>query len=124
MHNIQFKEPSLIKEYESIYPALKVILEDMALYCQRQGQPFVITDLLSDAIEDKKLNRVSSSHLEGRAADIRTVNWSKEFREKFTNYFSKLYEKNAAISKETGNPRLILYHNSGAGNHIHIQVRK
>lgn len=124
MHNISFKDPSLVQEYEEIKPSLKMILEDMALYCQRQDQPFVITDILSDADEDKKLKRVSKSHQEGRAADIRTRDWSQEFREKFIEHFSKLYERYAAISKETGKPRLILYHDNGIGGiHCHAQVR-
>jgi len=124
MHNIKFKEPSLIQEYESISPVLKMILEDMALYCQRQEQPFVITDLLSDANEDKKLKRVSKGHSEGRCADLRSTLWTEEFRNKFIDYFSKLYERNAAISKETGKPRLILHHDNGIGGiHCHVQVK-
>jgi len=124
MHNIEFKDPSLIKEYEQIDSRLRVILEDMALFCSRAGHKFVITDLLSEESEDKKLNRVSTSHRDGRAADIRVRDWPLEFRRLFELNFEKLYSHWAATSKATGKKNLIFIHDNGNALHCHIQVSK
>ena len=40
------------------------------------GYKFIVTDLLSELSEDKKLKRVSTSHLEGRGSDI--VTWETD----------------------------------------------
>jgi hypothetical protein len=124
MQNIQFKHPSLIEEYASIRPELQMIVEDIALFCKRQNQPFIITDILSDAEKDKKLKRVSSSHSEGRAIDVRSKDWPDEFIKRLMDYFPKRYERYAAISKETGKPRLMYFHSNGNGDHLHLQVRR
>lgn len=122
--NIQFKEPSLIDEYQSISPRLQLILEDMALWVTSHGYEFIITDLLSEEDEDKKLKRVSKSHSEGRAADLRVIHWPTEFRNKFEIYFETKYYKWAAISSTTGKPNLILIHDNKVGGlHTHVQIK-
>lgn len=120
--NIKFKDQELKKEYELIKPRLKIILEDMALWVERHGFLFLITDLLSEQAEDLKLNRVSRSHTEGRAADIRVITWPNYFRDKFEKYFELKYSGWAAISLQTGKPNLILIHDNNNGLHCHIQV--
>jgi hypothetical protein len=123
--NIQFKTPDLINEYQEIHPRLQIVLEDMASWVVAHGHEFVITDLLSEELEDKKLKRVSSSHREGRAADLRVRNWPLEFRKKFEECFEKKYIKIAAISKATGLPNLVFIHDNGVGGiHTHISIRK
>lgn len=87
--NIEFKTSELINEYQQIHPRLQIVLEDMAAWVTAHGHKFIVTDLLSEELEDKKLKRVSSSHLEGRAADLRVRNWPLDFRKKFEDYFEK-----------------------------------
>lgn len=122
--NIQFKHPEMLKEYQLIKARLQVILEDMAVWVVSHGHQFIITDLLSEEGKDKALNRVSSSHTEGRAADIRVRDWPLDFRKKFEDYFEKKYAKDAAISAKTGKTNLIEIHDNGNGIHCHIQLRK
>lgn len=122
--HIQFKSNDLLHEYQQISPRLQVILEDMAKWVNGNGYEFVITDLLSELSEDKKLNRVSSSHRDGRAADVRVRSWPLEFRNKFENYFETKYYKWAAISSTTGKPNLILIHDNSNGIHCHVQVKQ
>lgn len=122
--NVEFKHPELLKEYQLIHPKLQLILEDMAQFVVSHGHNFVITDLLSEELEDKKLKRVSKSHVEGRACDLRVRDWPLEFRKKFEDYFEKKYLKYAAISLKTGQANLIEIHDSGAGQHTHIQIRR
>jgi len=124
---IQFKEgheKELKDELNRIHPKLKELLFEMSKWCNAKGKRFIITDLLSEKLEDEKLKRVSKSHQEGRAADIRVRDWSNEFKRLFEEYFEKRYSGIAAISKKTLKPNLIEIHDNGNGIHCHIQIRK
>jgi hypothetical protein len=117
-------EKKLVAEYQQLKPQSQLIAEDMSDFCERNGEEFVMTDIMSDATEDKLLNRVSDSHSEGRAFDFRTHNWSKEFLDKFEKYFETKYARFAALSKKSGERNLIVYHDNGHGMHGHCQIRK
>lgn len=121
---IKFKTDKEKAEFDKIKLNLKFILLDMASYFNANGYDFVITDLLSEVQEDKKLKRISSSHREGRAADVRVKGIPEDFIKTFEEKFEKIYRNEAAISLKTGEPNLILRHNIGAGDHLHIQVKK
>jgi hypothetical protein len=121
---IKFKDPELLLEYQQISPTLRMILESMAKYVVAAGHSFIITDLLSEASEDKKLKRISKSHQEGRAADIRVRDWPLDFRQQFERHFEEKFKEEAAISLKTKKPNLIQIHDNGSGIHIHAQTRK
>lgn len=122
---IQFKDKETQHEFIKISTTLKDILFDMSLWLERKGITLVVTDLLSEKGEDEKLQRVSRSHQEGRAADIRVRDWPAEMRDEFEKHFEKKYSHVAAISKETGLPNLILIHEyPNQGIHAHVQVRR
>lgn len=122
--NVKFKDASLVSEYQEIRTSLQLILEDMAGFVIGHGHEFIVTDLMSEAGEDASLKRISKSHSEGRAADIRVKGWPEEFRIKFEAYYETKYKDKAAISSLTLNPNLIEIHNNGNGIHCHIQVKK
>lgn len=124
MAHIKFKTEKEKNEFDKIKDNLKFILLDMASYFNGNGYDFVITDLLSEIQEDKKLKRISASHREGRAADVRVRGIPEEFLKTFEEKFENIYRNEAAISLKTGQPNLILRHNIGAGDHLHIQVKK
>ena len=118
------KEKELQSEIQQVHPRLQCLIEEMAFYVNGKGYRFVITDLLSDALEDARLNRVSTSHREGRAVDIRTRDFSREFVREFENYFEAKYGKFGAISKKTGKRNLIVFHDNGHGEHFHVQISR
>lgn len=121
--HIKFKS----KQEESEFPLLKnraqIIAQDMAQYCHIHGFDFIITDILSEALEDIRLNRVSKSHTEKRAFDFRMFNWPKWFREKFEKHFEEKYKEWAALSEKTLKPNLIEYHDNKNGMHGHCQIK-
>lgn len=119
----KFKHPDLLKEYHGLLPRAQIISEDMAKFCHDHGQEYLITDILSDETEDVALGRISNSHREGRAWDLRVRNWPLDFRKKFEEHFERKYSKWAAISKETGKPNLIYIHDNGNGIHTHCSIR-
>lgn len=124
MAQIKFKTEKEKAEFDKLKPNLVFILLDMASYFNANGYDFVITDVLSEIQEDKKLKRISASHREGRAVDVRVRNIPDDFLKTFEEKFEKIYQNEAAISLKTGKPNLILRHNVGAGDHLHIQVKK
>lgn len=126
-HNVLFKEgheKELLQEYQELRTKAQLIAEDMASYCKAHGFKFIITDIMSDPMEDKLLKRVSNSHSEGRAFDFRIHGWPKEFLDKFEKHFETIYVGWAAVSLLSGKRNLIQYHNNGNGNHGHCQIQK
>jgi hypothetical protein len=124
VHFKEGKEKELYQEFQHIQPKLQCLIEEMAFYVHNKGHKFIITDLLSDAFEDARLGRVSTSHSEGRAVDIRTRDFPREFIKEFEKYFESKYGHMGAISKKTGNPNLVYWHNSGHGEHFHVQIKR
>jgi len=120
---IEFKTPIEQEEFPRLRRRAQLIAFEMAEYCAKRNKKFIITDILSEASEDKKLKRVSTSHKEGRAFDIRTTVWSKDFREEFISHFEDRFSKWAALSKETLKPNLIEYHDNDNGIHCHVQIK-
>lgn len=92
-------------------------------FCELEGQEFTITDLISTESDDKKYGRISASHRERRAADIRTKTWSKDFKAKFEKHFEFAYEDLAAIASSTGQKNLIEIH-KGTEVHAHVQIKR
>ena len=99
------------------------ILCDVILWARAKQLPCVISDAVSSQSEDEKLQRVSSTHREGRAFDISTRGWSKESIDECVRIFCFKYRHLAAIGQD-GNPRMVYFHNAGTGDHLHFQVAK
>lgn len=121
--NIYFKSPQEEKEYPLVLPRLHSILQDMATFFEVHGHQLIITDLLEEVGEGQALNRVSKSHEEGRACDLRVWHLPKPFINKVIEHFNEKYKSISAISSTTGRPTLIVYHDNGNGIHFHVQIR-
>lgn len=121
---IKFKDLSVESEFDLIKPRLKELLLEMCSWVESRGYEFLVTDLMSTVAEDAALNRVSTSHREGRAADVRVIHWPKEFRNLFELTFEKKYNmKIAAIARSSRRPDLVVIHDNSNGIHAHIQIR-
>ncbi len=119
-----FKDHRNMLDYMYLHPFIVMILADMSWYCAKYNLPFVITSAISTKVEDEALKRVSRTHREGRAVDLRSRGWSATEREQFEKYFNDKYKQEyGAISSYTERPKLIHYHDSGHGSHFHIQTR-
>jgi hypothetical protein len=120
----QFKTDELARRTHCLCEVASEVMFEMAEYCNDRGLPFVVTDSVSTREEDLQLSRVSDEHRTGRAFDISLHGWIEfailDFIEAFETRFMSL----AAISKATNAPRLILRHNNGHGDHIHVQVSR
>lgn len=105
-----------------LHPAILVILFDAQNWALENNLPFLVTETVTTKSEDDKLSRVSSSHRQGRAFDLSTRGWSTEDINKFRTHFSRKYADYAALSRSSGQPNLVIYHDSGWGSHFHLQI--
>jgi hypothetical protein len=117
------KEKELLEEFQQCLPRTQMLMEDMGRYFVNHGHQMIVTDIMSDEMEDEALGRVSKSHREGRAFDFRTRGLSKDFLDGVEKRFEHIYKHWAAISAKSLQPELIVYHNNGNGQHGHVQIR-
>lgn len=116
-----FKNDLIFQRFDECHPVLKSLAEEMCKWCSENKVLFMITESKTTDAEDRILHRVSKTHAEGRAFDMSSKNWKPEMIEKFIAYFSHKYAGIAAIG--ISGPRLIWYHDSGNGEHFHVQIK-
>ena len=80
-----------------------------------------ITETKTTVELDKALGRVSSSHSEGRAIDFRTWNLTPEQLKTLAGLLNAKYGNIGAWTK-LGNRQLVVHHDIGKGDHLHIQL--
>lgn len=129
--NIIFED---IKEKEDMFfikPSLLMILSYTSHFCEQNNIKCVITDMISTLEDDarKGINRVSTTHAQGRAFDLSISSshgWTSKLIKQYENDINlrysfvgaKVYDGNRDLIS-----RPIVVHNSGYGVHAHLQVR-
>ena len=116
---VRFKEGVNPAEYEVLHPALKKPLELIAVCLDHLGYDTMITSML------RKANTIpgeSNVHATGRALDCvpvardgKRVNASKSDMQRIAAQVNSSYRRRD--QKLT-----CLFHNTGLGNHFHVQV--
>lgn len=119
-----FKSETIKYRLFSLNPITVMLLCEMATWASDNGMPFLVTETFTTYEEDKRLSRVSPSHREGRAFDVSTRDWTEEKIKKFMDYFGTKYAKIAALAGNPVKPQLIVRHDTGAGDHFHVQINK
>lgn len=119
-----FKSPLSGERCEYLHPQAQEIMNEMTDWCKGLNIPFVITETVTTAEEDKRLSRVSSTHREGRAFDVSTRGWKKAEIDEFMAHFDQKFLHVAAIGAKSGKAELIVHHDSGHGEHFHVQIGK
>ena len=117
-----FKTPLVKERADSLCIIMSEIMIKMASYCAAKSVVFMVTETVTTLQEDIKLARVSASHRENRAIDISLKGWSEEFIAEFIKEFESIYMFAAPLGKQSGKPSLIVRHNVGYGDHLHVQV--
>lgn len=118
-----FKTPLIRDRSLFLHPLALMILCDAVHWARVRGLPANIAETVTTAAEDKSLNRVSDSHAQGRAFDLSTRGWDEDSIARFIEEFTRRYGALAAIGG-SGNPALIVRHDTGRGDHFHIQINK
>jgi hypothetical protein len=120
---IKFKSEKVKERFQEVHPLVKNLAINMEVWASNEGLPFVITEAKTTKEEDAALSRQSATHREGRAIDVSVVGWKKEQIDRFVSLFNQLFKDVGAIMKN-GPPKLVVFHNSGHGDHLHIQIRR
>lgn len=115
-----FKSKKDFDRYLNLHPVALVILFHMNLYCHNRKLRFQVTSTVSTREEDDSLNRVSSTHREGRAFDLSVKDWSPYDIKEFIDYFDTKFGSEGALGV-SGEKRLIVDH-VGTARHLHVQI--
>lgn len=119
-----FKTEIIKQQALSLHPLILMVLCEMTAWAWAQGLPVVITETVTNEAQDAQFNRISPSHREGRAFDMSTRGWDEARINEFMSVFSKKYQSIAAIGLKTGKPELIVRHDTGHGDHFHVQINR
>lgn len=117
-----FKDSKVKERFIHLHPLLIGIAQEMHFFCAEHEQPFVITETVTTKEEDQRFSRVSDSHNQSRAIDVRTKDWPSEFRQKFVDHFDSRYGPTVGAINNTGARKFVVYHDSGFGAHAHCQL--
>lgn len=117
---MEFKDGVDINDLKKLQPAMWQILSFAVCYCAEYRLPLVITSLINDR---DGVKASSKTHEQGRAIDISVAGWTDQHIHRFCFQVNAKFFDIAALSASDMKPRAAIYHNSGYGDHIHLQVR-
>lgn len=121
---MKFKERCDMALFFNLHPALMLIVMDLNNYAyENWGRQLTITDTISTHREDKTLGRVSASHRQRRAVDIRVNDLSIFMVQDLIDYINHHpnYAKYHYVSF-SGKSRLAYLHGDGNNEHIHLAI--
>jgi hypothetical protein len=119
-----YKNDHVKNRAELLHYRLTQIMIEMLYYCESYGQPFIVTEAVTTAKEDQDNGRISPSHRECRAIDIRTFHWAESFTKQFVDYFTEKYNDIGAVSLSNKKRRFIVDKSKTRKPHLHIQLDK
>lgn len=126
--SLKFKTKKIQDRFPLVHPLLQEILQDMSAWLKKKyNRDLTLSESVTTLEEDKRLKRVSTSHQEGRAVDGDVTPedespWSKEITNEFVVHFGKKYDKTHGALSKSGVRKCVVFHNSGHGWHLHIQI--
>lgn len=107
-----------------LHPAVAEIMAEMVEWLSKKKVTPIITETVTTLTEDAQRRRRSATHREGRAFDIRTRDWPEPLIKEFEIFFNKKYGVKGAIAPVSLQPTLLLHHDTGLGDHFHVQFSK
>lgn len=119
---IKFKNKKVEDRAKDLDKGLFAILVEMGWFCASRNLDFVLTETVTTPEEDERLGRVSKSHQEKRAVDVRTRDWPEAFIKTFVADFEKKYGHLGAKSLSDGKRRFLIDKSKTKAPHIHIQM--
>jgi hypothetical protein len=119
---IEFKSDEIKSGFDKLHPLVKDIVKSVGEWSMAYDKkPITLTETLSTPERDKKLKRLSPAHSQGRAVDIRTIGMSKQKLILLMQTFSDKF-KHLGYLSQSGQRRLMYYHDNGNGPHIHLAI--
>lgn len=120
---MQFKKEEDKELFYLLHPALILIFADMYNYAhEKHGVSLFITQTVSTREVDESLKRVSDSHLERRAIDIRTKNLDAFIVNDIIEYINNKSEYKKYHYLSNMQKRRLAYFHIGTAEHIHLAI--
>lgn len=116
---IQIKKGVNLEDILALHPNLIVLIGFYSAFCANHKLPCKITSLITDVVK----GRVSRTHERGLAADCSVNGWPQDIIDEFVIQTNTKFYNIAAISASDNVPRACIYHDSGLGKHLHLQVK-
>lgn len=116
MDGLLFKDDVDPKEIEMLTNLTWALLVIFKLEAAAIGETVTVT-----SIRDRAKNRVSQTHKEGRAVDIRSRDWSYD-PQKFCDEFNEKYKRFGQDLTGAVVQKPCFYHDNGGGWHFHLQT--
>jgi hypothetical protein len=120
---MKFASEKAAKNFDKMLPRTQELAKEMDQWTQEHfGFELTLTETWCPDEDNKALHRISVTHTDGRAFDVRTRDTSEDFQAQFCAYFRKKYPTLGAIRDNQS--RLIVAEPHGSGPHFHIQIKK
>lgn len=117
-----FKTDEAHQGFFACSPMLQGIMQALVEHCEKNLKVTpIITETKTTAKIDKALGRVSVSHQEGRAFDLRTWNLTDGDLRAIHEFLTASFGHIGAWTR-VGTRQLIVHHDSGHGDHFHVQI--
>lgn len=122
---LKFKSKKDREMFTMLHPVLIMIYADLFWYAKsKHGIELVVTDTISTEYRDKKLGRVSSSHRDKRALDIRTKDLSAFVVNDLLDYINNKPEYDQYKYVSNSGQRRLAYYHVGSAEHLHLAIHK
>jgi len=115
-----FESEKSLEELKFISPKLLYTFSALSEFCHNSKIPLRITSIVRTIDRYSK----SATHQTGRAMDISVADWKKKDIndvKRFLVGWDNLHEY-GAISKSDNLRKIAIFHDSGKGDHLHLQV--
>jgi hypothetical protein len=115
---IKIKRPDVDpEEFLGLDWKLYIVIGYFKLFCEKNK-----LECCLNSIKEFISGRISKSHEEGRAFDASTKQMTQEQIDNCISFMNEKVGFLGAYSKSDKKQRVVIYHNSGNGYHLHFQV--
>lgn len=116
---IRFKHEDHQSHFLYISPKLGEVMLDAHHFLQDKGYDMTVTSMVRESGDGIS---ASQTHQTGRAFDFSVRGIPDEVIAELIEVFNKKYYNVAAYSRSKNMPTLMLRHDSGQGDHVHVQI--
>jgi len=117
-NNFNYKSHVDLNDFLKINPVLGIIFFYFVGYAKKNKLPVLVTSISDDAP-----NRKSDTHKTFRAIDISSKKWNDFHINRIVYRINSMY-RDFGTGPKNKVKRAIIHHDSGTGNHFHIQVNR
>lgn len=122
---MKFSTISVQENFSKMLPRTRELAMEMDKWAQDTFKiELTLTETATTKQQDDLLKRVSATHREGRAFDVRVRGLPDALIAQLCAFFRKKYKNLGAVSLSTRSRELIVYKPHGTGAHLHVQIKR